>query len=369
MSRSVTLFLCGDVMTGRGIDQILPRPCSAELYEAFVTSARDYVDLAERANGPIERPVDHAYIWGDALAELRHVQPAVRIVNLETSITTSNAHAPKGINYRMNPANVGCLSAAKIDCCVLANNHVMDWGVEGLLDTLVSLDRARIATVGAGRTDDEARAPCSLRLPGGERLLVFAYGCTDSGIPRDWAAGPDGPGVNLLHGMSMDMAAAICRQAREAAAPGDLLLASIHWGGNWGYRVSDAYRRFAHRLIDEGGFAVVHGHSSHHAKAIEIYRGRLVLYGCGDFLNDYEGISGHEAYRGDLAIMYLPRLSAVDGELIDLRLVPFQIRKFRLNRASKGDVRWLRDTLAQECAAFGTRIALNPDDSLAVQWS
>jgi poly-gamma-glutamate capsule biosynthesis protein CapA/YwtB (metallophosphatase superfamily) len=367
MSRSVTLFLAGDVMIGRGIDQILPTPCKPELHEPSVRSAEDYVALAERANGPIPRGVGSSYIWGDAIDELRHAQPAARIVNLETSITVSDTYEPKGINYRMNPANIGCLSAAGIDCCVLANNHVMDWGEAGLLETLADLERAGIAGVGAGRNSEEAGAPRALALPGGGRVLVFAYGCADAGIPRTWGATPGRPGVNLVHDLSAETADALCRYARRFVAPGDLLVASVHWGKNWGYEIEQSHRQFAHLLIDAGGFAVVHGHSSHHPKAIEVYRGRLVLYGCGDFLNDYEGISGYESFRGDLAIMYLPRLSPADGELMELRLVPFQIRKFSLRRASPEDTCWLRERLGRECAGPGVQIAPNPDLSFSVR--
>ena len=122
-SADVTLFLCGDVMTGRGIDQILPHAGDPRLFESYVRSAHDYVALAERGAGPIPRPVDFAYIWGDALGELARVAPDARVVNLETSVTRSEEAWPKGINYRMNPANVGCLAAAGIDVCVLANNQ------------------------------------------------------------------------------------------------------------------------------------------------------------------------------------------------------------------------------------------------------
>src|SRR5687768_6968275 len=111
-------------MTGRGIDQILPHPGKPHLFEAFVSSALTYVELAEQASGPIARPVEISYIWGDALQELERVQPDARIVNLETSVTVSeDAWPAKGVHYRMHPANVSCLGAAKIDCCVLANNH------------------------------------------------------------------------------------------------------------------------------------------------------------------------------------------------------------------------------------------------------
>jgi hypothetical protein len=135
-SRTIELFLCGDAMTGRGIDQILPHPSKPRIYEPAVSSALGYVGLAERANGPIPYPVDFSYVWGDTLAELRARAPDRRIVNLETSITTSEEALPKGINYRMHPRNVACLQAAGIDCCVLANNHVLDWGIPGLLETV-----------------------------------------------------------------------------------------------------------------------------------------------------------------------------------------------------------------------------------------
>ena len=77
---AITLFLCGDVMIGRGIDQILPYPSKPELYEPYADSALDYVAMAEKTNGPIPRSVDFSYVWGDALAELERVSPAARII-------------------------------------------------------------------------------------------------------------------------------------------------------------------------------------------------------------------------------------------------------------------------------------------------
>ena len=141
---SVRVFLCGDVMTGHGIDQVLPYPCDSRLHERYVESATDYVRLAEDMNGPIPRSVDFSYIWGVELDEFRRLQPDARIINLETSITHNDAYEPKGINYRMSAENAGCLAAAAIDCCVLANNHVADWGRDGLLETLETLEQLRI---------------------------------------------------------------------------------------------------------------------------------------------------------------------------------------------------------------------------------
>ena len=151
------------------------------------------------------------------------------------------------------------------------------------------------------------------------------------------------------------------------ARDGDICVASIHWGGNWGYAVLPAERALAHDLIDVAGFHAVHGHSSHHAKAIEVHHDRIILYGCGDFITDYEGISGYEQFRGDLSMMYLPEFGAT-GALSALRMIPFQMHRFRLNRAAPGDVQWLQQRLERESASFGTHTVLNPDDSLSLVW-
>jgi poly-gamma-glutamate capsule biosynthesis protein CapA/YwtB (metallophosphatase superfamily) len=112
----------------------------------------------------------------------------------------------------------------------------------------------------------------------------------------------------------------------------------------------------------------VHGHSSHHVKAIEVYRGRLVLYGCGDFLNDYEGISGYEEFRPDLRLMYLVRLDPGQGRLVEVRLVPLQTWQLRLRRALEADVLWLAALLNKLGAPFGTRVERQPDNSLTLRW-
>jgi len=368
-SRSVTLFLCGDVMTGRGIDQILPHPNKPHIFEPYMRSALGYVELAEQATGPIGKPVDFAYIWGDALAEFERVRPDARIINLETAVTAAEDAWPgKGINYRMHPANIPCLTAAKIDCCVLANNHVLDWGRGGLLETLDTLRGARIATAGAGRDDTEAAAPALMELPGTGRVLVFAFGTESSGVPRNWAAGKHRPGVNFLDDLSAQAVDAITRQVRVAKRAGDLVVASIHWGGNWGFAIPEERRDFAHRLIDVAGVDIVHGHSSHHPQGIEIYRDKPILYGCGDLLNDYEGISGHQAYRGELALMYFPTLDAATGKLSRFVMTPTQTRHLRVNRAPEEAVNWLHGTLNREGQKFGTRVERRPDNTFLLRW-
>ena len=161
-----TLFLCGDVMLGRGVDQILPYPGDPALYERMVSDARTYVDLAVRANGEIPQPVDWSWPWGDTLQLLAAAGCDARIINLETSVTTSDDYARgKAVHYRMNPANIEALAAVGPDVCVLANNHVLDFGRSGLIETLDVLARRGLSAVGAGRSLREAQVPAIVPIP------------------------------------------------------------------------------------------------------------------------------------------------------------------------------------------------------------
>lgn len=434
------VFLCGDVMTGRGIDQILRRPSEPTIYEPVVRDARDYVALAERVHGPIERGVDGSYIWGDAIEVWREYAPDLFVMNLETGVTRSSRAWPeKGIHYRMHPANARVLrlpaevasgterSAAAI-CYTVANNHVMDFGRSGLTETLDTLDDSGCGRCGAGRSEEQAGAPFRVEPEvdgagtghhddmghrdstgfhddttrrarathhddtthrAGRRAAVIGVGVGDSGIPPEWAAGKPpssqsrrgarersgsdtadrGAGVHLIHRLSRTT---IDREVARVAAlrrHDEITIVSVHWGGNWGWDVPQAHRAFAHALIDRAGVSIIHGHSSHHVKCFEVYHGGLILYGCGDFITDYEGIPGHDAYRPDLSLMYVADIHSGDRSLRALRMVPMRTVRFSLRRAGDSDTHWLARTLNRDGAPFGTRVEthggeirwINPD--------
>jgi poly-gamma-glutamate capsule biosynthesis protein CapA/YwtB (metallophosphatase superfamily) len=368
-AHSITVFLGGDVMIGRGIDQVLPHPSDPRLYEPYMKTALGYVALAAEANGPIPAPVDFSYIWGDALEAFASLAPDVRIINLETAVTTSDAYWPgKGIHYRVHPANIACLTAAQIDCCVLSNNHVLDWGYAGLVETLNTLRQAYIQTAGAGRNRAEAAAPAVLDVAGKGRVLVWAFGAATSGIPQSWAATQDKPGVNLLTDLSDTTVQEIAAKVKERKQDRDIVVVSLHWGGNWGYSVPPEQRRFAQQLLTEAGVDVVHGHSSHHPKGIEVFRDKPILYGCGDLLNDYEGIKGYEAFRDDLTLMYFVAMEPNNGTLQHLTMMPMQLKRLRLHRAPTAEAQWLLDMLTREGGKFGARAVWHEDQTLTLQW-
>ena len=361
---TATIFLCGDVMTGRGVDQILPHPGDPTLREAVVTDARTYVSLAEKVNGPIPAPTDFTWPWGAALPLLDEFAPHIRLINLETSITAGGDFAPgKGVHYRMHPGNVGCLSAIRPDACALANNHVLDFGPAGLADTLQTLADAGIRGVGAGLDSGQAQRPAVVSVPDGSRVVIVSCGMESSGIPRWWAAGASAPGIALLTDLSDRGATEIANRVLDTKRPGDTTIVSIHWGSNWGYSVDTGQVRLSHRLID-AGVDIVHGHSSHHPRPVEVYRGKLILYGCGDTIDDYEGIRTHDSFRHELRLLYFAIVEP--GRDIDVRMVPMRMRRMRLERAPHPDAEWLRSTLEHISRPFGTRIRARADGVLTV---
>ncbi|MEU3076600.1 CapA family protein [Streptomyces laurentii] len=354
------VFLCGDVMLGRGIDQILPHPLDPVLTERYVHDARDYVALAEAVSGPVPRPVAPGYPWGDALALIDAARPAARVVNLETSVTRHAVPFPgKAVHYRMDPANLPALTAVRPDVVGLANNHVLDYGRRGLDDTLAALGAAGLRTAGAGADAGAARRPATVPLPGGRRLVVHALGLASSGVPRDWAATARLGGVHYGAGPHGGAATRLLARLRADRRPGDLVVVSVHWGSNWGYALAHDEVAFGHALVDAGA-DLVHGHSSHHPRPLETYRGRLVLHGCGDFVNDYEGITGQEGYRDDLRLLYFVTVHDEDGTLAEVRLVPLRSHRLRLEPAGERDTRWLHDTLGRISRPYGIRITPAP---------
>jgi len=364
---TITLFLSGDVMTGRGIDQICAHSVDPQLFEPYVKDARYYVELAEHKSGPIPRNISPEYIWGDALAMLNKIKPDARIINLETAVTISDNHwTDKSIHYRMHPQNTLLLTQANIDVCVLANNHVLDWGRPGLSETLNVLRSNAIKTAGAGEDAKTASSPATVTTPSA-RILIFGFATEGAGIRSSWKATQNQSGINLLESLNPRVTKNVIHHINTFKQEGDIVVVSIHWGGNWGYSIPKAQRRFAHALADSSAVDIIHGHSSHHPKGIEVHNGHLILYGCGDLINDYEGISGYEEYRDDLSLLYLPTLDLA-GSLVALQMIPMKISKFRLIKASENDSQWLYERLNKECESLNTSLELAQDGSLLLQW-
>lgn len=326
-------------MLGRLIDQLLPNhvhePSEARIIENV------------RMSNPALRDYSAKTPWGDTLPLLQTSN--LTIINLETSVTTHSVPWPdKVFNYRMHPANVEALKVAKVDYASLANNHTLDFSEEGLVETVETLRSNDIRFAGAGRSPDEAQRPAKLSLPndstGSEEdtHTINIFSAADH--PSDWSSVPSFHLVDYTSRTKSRLRTLLKNHHRES--PSSLNIFSVHWGPNYSWHPSCEIRSMAHFLIDECGIDVIHGHSSHHVQGIERYKTKLIIYGCGDFVDDY---ALTPEYRNDLSAVW--RLTVNEQEepgarlkLRRLEIFPTRIKDFqtKLIDVKDPDHDWVR---------------------------
>jgi poly-gamma-glutamate capsule biosynthesis protein CapA/YwtB (metallophosphatase superfamily) len=250
--QSLSLAFVGDVMLGRLVNQHLKQ----------------------------ESP---EYVWGNTLPILKKADGL--ICNLECTVSDRGepwSVTPKVFHFRSDAKNITALAKAGVTIASLANNHALDYGYGALEDTLTLLDSAEISHAGAGANLDAASTPAVASIKN-QTIAMLAF--TDN--QPDWRAQMEIPGVLFVPIDPRDRRAqALFKTVAQLKAKSDVVVVSAHWGGNWGYDVSDEHIEFAHRLVLAGA-DVVFGHSPHVCRAVEIYRGRPILYSCGDFIDDY----------------------------------------------------------------------------------
>jgi poly-gamma-glutamate synthesis protein (capsule biosynthesis protein) len=283
-----------------------------------------------------------AYPWGDTLPVLRRAD--LRIANLECVIADGGAPEPgKVFTFRTDLDNVRSLVEARIELVSLANNHVLDYGPDALREMLGALDRHGILHAGAGTDRPAARRPAI------RRVGATAVGCvafTDN--QPDWEAAPGSPGVHYVpaaeHGERVEELLELLRRTKSRV---QLLIVSAHWGGNWGSGAPAEHRAMARRLIDAGA-DVVFGHSPHIFRGVEVYRNRPVIYGAGDFVDDY-AVDPEE--RNDYSFVFL--LETDGGAPRRLRLFPTVIADFQARMAGPSS-REIAARMSRLCTDLGT---------------
>ncbi len=273
------------------------------------------------------------------------------IVNLECAITESTATwpgAPKAFYFGAPPAATKTLLSAGIDLVNLANNHALDFGTSGLLDTMTHLQAAGLGWAGAGANLADALAPAFAER-GDLRFAMAAY-CNHQ---QDFAAARARPGIAWLDLDDEPAAIAAFAQsldAMQAAAPVDWPILSLHWGPNFAVAPSPRLQRLARAAIDLG-YGIVYGHSAHHFQGIEVYRGRPILYSTGDVVDDYMVDSN---FRNDLQLLF--ELELAQDRLQALRLHPVRINQCQARPAISADLDFIVARITSMCAPFGTRI-------------
>jgi poly-gamma-glutamate synthesis protein (capsule biosynthesis protein) len=318
------IALVGDVMLGRLVDERL-------------------------------RTAPPASVWGDTLPVLADAD--LRLANLECVLARGGSPWPgKVFHFRSAPRNVACITAAGIEAVSLANNHTLDFGPDALGETLALLDGAGIRHAGAGWDDDAAWAPAVVRAGG---LDVGLVAFTDN--TPEWAAAPERPGVAYA---PVDAAHPLGRRLRELVRATrdavDVLIVSAHWGGNWGAEVPAEHRALAHLLVEDGA-DLVFGHSPHIVRGVEIHRGRPIIYGAGDFIDDY---AVDPVERNDQSFIFAVDLDGRAGDgraAAGLLLWPTLIVD-RSARLAGRSGRPIAGRMERLCAALGTRAVWEPGE-------
>ncbi len=281
------------------------------------------VMLGRLVNEKLNR-VAPTYIWGDLLPTLRSND--VNIVNLETALTRSTQRVPKVFNFKADPKHVQALIAGNIHVVNNANNHVLDFGIEGLKETIETLDRAGILHVGAGLNAQEAARPAIIEKNG---LKIGVLGYTDN--EPSWKAGANKPGTNYIS-IEHDRQR-VQEDIKKLKPEVDLIIITLHWGPNWQERPPQAFRDLTHAMIDAGA-DVIHGHSNHVFQGIEWYKDKLILYQTGDFVDDY---AIDPSQRNDRSFLFI--IEVYDKSLEKLSLVPTIIDNMQVNAANARDAR------------------------------
>jgi poly-gamma-glutamate synthesis protein (capsule biosynthesis protein) len=288
-----------------------------------------------------------AEMWGDLRSRMLATDAV--IANLETPITTHAVkwHGWKTFNFRADPLVLDALKVGNIKCLALANNHMLDYGSQGLIDTLKHLDAAGIAFAGAGIDADQAMEPTVF--DAGQTRIGFVS--ITSTMPK-FKATPDRPGTNHWRigtdGATVDRLAGIVARLRDAGA--ELVVLSIHWGPNYRWWPPKSHRAFARKAIDLG-VDIVHGHSAHVLQAVEFHGRGLILYDTGDFVDDM--IVG-PGFHSDRSFLFL--VEAGPTITPRLRMVPAKLTLAKVKTARGRDAEVTLRDMIRRCRGYAVEI-------------
>jgi len=302
---SFTLVAVGDVMLGRSVGEAIG------LY------------------GP-------SYPFEQVAAALSEAD--VAFANLEAPITARGLPAPKDYVFRAPPEAAEGLARAGFDIVSLANNHAMDYGVDGLLDTLDALGQAGVAFAGAGEDETGARQPAVLTVAGLRVAFLACVQVPDDSISgfgaESMAAGPARAGV------AWASLGSIVADVEAAAQVADLVVVSLHTGFEYQEAPSALQQELAHAAVDAGADLVL-GHHPHVLQGLERYRGALIAYSLGNFVFDFDETDyAHpglpSAQTLILKVTFGPE-GVRDVELLPVRIDPEESRPY-LAEGDEADV-------------------------------
>lgn len=363
------VLFAGDVMLGRLVNQVL-------------------------ANAQF------TYVWGDTIDIIKKAD--FSLINLECPISSKGKKWNKTFkvfHFRANLDAIQTLNCASIDYVSLANNHILDYDVEALLDTLDILDKNNISYSGAGRNLKEAMKPAIIERqlkPTNNNSCYNVYNKEVNNIDNkntiriglisltdnepEWEAKDDLAGINYIPTTlaSDRYYNRLQNEIENAKKQSDLVIVSSHVGPHFREIPSTKYVNFAHKIIDFGA-DIYWGHSNHMPQGIELYKHnnntKIILYDCGDFIDDYAIDSN---YRNDLSFIFLLHFlmdknynlsknnkNSNNGNILlqnsMIELIPTKISNFMVNTipVDDKDIELIIKRMAKKCLFFGTNFFID----------
>lgn len=295
---------------------------------------------------------DSAYPWGDTLSILKKAD--LRICNLEcvlSDIGNPWSTTPKFFHFRSDEKNIKTLQAAKINIVSIANNHVLDYEYDAMLQMIDVLDKEQILHTGAGINFSEASKPAIFEVDN-KKIGVIAF--TDN--EPDWEAEANKPGILYVPTQVSDHRAQdLFKQVVALRQKVDFLIVSAHWGSNWGYSVPREHISMAHALIDAGA-DLIFGHSAHIFRGIEVYKDRPIIYSAGDFIDDY---AVDEIEKNDESFVFMLETDLKSS--IKLHLYPAWIDQFKVDLATSYRKKEILLKMESLCRDLGSHLEQFPD--------
>jgi poly-gamma-glutamate capsule biosynthesis protein CapA/YwtB (metallophosphatase superfamily) len=304
----IALLLCAAFLWHRHLSTAaVPQGSSPDDGQIAISAVGDIMMPGSTQNAVAQHNLQYDLLFEKITADLAMTD--ITIANLETTV---DHESPVSGYPRFNtrPELLSALKNAGVGIVSVANNHIMDAGVEGLRRTLNNIEKSGISFVGAGRTKAEAdRIVYAARRGITAAFLAFTY---DTNAPLPKKKG-DGPAVNILRTndeTGLEHATMAVRRARQTA---DLVIVSIHWSDEYRMAPTPWQRKTAAALI-EAGADIILGHHPHVLQPIEFYRARdgrqgLISFSLGNFISTQnQGISNDtrdhaKALRGDGIIL------------------------------------------------------------------
>jgi poly-gamma-glutamate capsule biosynthesis protein CapA/YwtB (metallophosphatase superfamily) len=261
----------------------------------------------------------------------------ISIANLETAVTKRTKRFPKTYNFKANPSAIKGVTNAGFDLVSLANNHSMDYGQEGLIDTLNELKKRNLPYIGAGKNSAEAYRVKTFTVKG-KKISFLAFSRV---IPaQSWVAQSKRAGT--ANGYNLNT---ILKSIKKVSLHSDYVFVYMHWGIEKNKKPEKFQRQYAKKMIDAGADAVIGSHS-HVLQGFEYYKGKPIAYSLGNFLfPDY--VSGEKAQTG---LLHLD----IHSNKIKMTFSPYRIYKDHIRVQSLSQKRKVWKNL--QARSFGIKV-------------